>query len=373
MFASKFSTTSVVCMLTVPLNDVHLALGAKMCPFAGYQMPIEYPTGTVAEHTAVRNAVGVFDVSHMGKVRVVGPGAVDFLNSVLANDLARISDGQAQYSLLCNEAGGVVDDLIVYRVSKDEVRIVPNAANAPAVVAALRTQAPNDVEIIDLQNQQGILAVQGPISAKVIEQLGLPSAMDYMAFEIATWQGHELTVCRTGYTGEHGYELIAPNEILVPLWQSLLSEGQQFGLTPCGLGARDTLRTEMGYPLHGQDISPDISPVAAKLGWAIGWGKPEFNGRMALSAQKTSGLPQALFGLRALDRGVPRPHMKVLVGEREIGQTTSGTFSPTLQQGIAMALLDADTQLGDEVVIDVRGRQLRAEVVKPPFLAANVR
>ena len=360
-------------MLTVPLNETHLSLSAKMCPFAGYQMPIEYPSGTVAEHTAVRTAAGIFDVSHMGKVKVVGPGAVEFLNGVLANDLGRISAGQAQYSLLCSGSGGVIDDLIVYRVSDDEVRIVPNASNAPQVVQVLRSLAPDSVVVQDLQTVLGILAVQGPRSAQIISALGLPAGMDYMAFAIAQWQGSELTVCRTGYTGEHGYELIAPNEILIPLWDAILQHGGPLGLLPCGLGARDTLRTEMGYPLHGQDISTDISALAAKLGWAIGWTKPNFLGKQLLDAEKAAGSPRTLFGLRALDRGVPRPHMRVLKGEVEVGETTSGTFSPTLQQGIALALLDNTINVGDELVVDVRGRALRVEVVKPPFVPSNVK
>ncbi len=360
-------------MLTVPLNDTHISLGAKMCPFAGYQMPIEYPTGTVAEHTAVRTAAGIFDVSHMGKVKVIGSGAVAFLNGVLANDLDRISAGQAQYSLLCSDSGGVIDDLIVYRVSDDEVRIVPNASNAPQVVQILRSLAPDEIVVHDLQTELGILAVQGPQSAQIISALGLPSEMDYMAFAIAQWQGHELTVCRTGYTGEHGYELIAPNEILVPLWDAILGHGTALGLIPAGLGARDTLRTEMGYPLHGQDISTDITAVAAKLGWAIGWTKPNFLGKQLLDAEMAAGSPRTLFGLRMLDRGIPRPHMAVLSGDVVVGETTSGTFSPTLQQGIALALLDAGTQLGDELIIDVRGRALRVEVVKPPFVPSHVK
>ena len=355
-------------MATVPLNDAHIALGAKMCPFAGWSMPIEYPTGTVAEHTAVRNAVGIFDVSHMGKVRIVGEGTLTFLNSVLTNDLNRIADGQAQYSMLCNESGGVIDDLIVYRVSSDEVRIVPNAANAAEVVRVLGELSPASVIVHDLHIELGILAIQGPNSAEVVSALGLPSDIEYMSFVDATWQGQELSVCRTGYTGEHGYELIAPNSILVALWTEALAVGEASGLIPCGLGSRDTLRTEMGYPLHGQDISPEISPVMAKLNWAIGWDKPTFAGKDALATQRAEKQGRTLWGLRALERGIPRSHMQVKRGEDVVGETTSGTFSPTLQQGIALALLDQDIHAGDQLVVDVRGRALNVEVVKPPFV-----
>ena len=360
-------------MANVPLNDEHIALGAKMCPFAGWSMPIEYPAGTVAEHTAVRYAVGIFDVSHMGKLRIIGDGALEFLNSVLTNDLNRISDGQAQYSLLCDDSGGVIDDLIVYRVSEREVRIVPNAANAASVVQTLNAVTPKSVTVHDLQIEQGILAIQGPNSAQVLDALSLPSDLPYMSFTDATWNDVELSVCRTGYTGEHGYELIAPNSILVELWKQALSLGAEFGLIPCGLGARDTLRTEMGYPLHGQDISLEISPVMAKLSWAIGWDKPTFFGNEALTTQRADAQLRKLWGLRAQDRGIPRSHMDVKCGGEVVGQTTSGTFSPTLQQGIALALLDADVTEGDEVVIDVRGRALNAKVVKPPFVDSHVK
>ena len=360
-------------MATVPLHEIHIARGAKMCPFAGWDMPIEYPTGTVAEHHAVRNAVGIFDVSHMGKVRVVGDGAAQFLNRVLTNDLDRISDGQAQYSLLCSDSGGVIDDLIVYRVNDDEARIVPNASNSAVVVQVLQSLAPNSVTVHDLQTQQGILAIQGPASAQVLSAMGLPTELEYMSFVDATFAGQALSVCRTGYTGEHGYELIAPNDILEALWSAALEHGEPFGLLPCGLGARDTLRTEMGYPLHGQDISTTISALAAKLGWAIGWDKPEMLGKQLLIDEKQTGSPRTLWGLRAVDRGIPRPHMNVKRGDDVIGETTSGTFSPTLQQGIALALLDVGVTDGDELVIDVRGRALPVVVVKPPFVPSHVK
>lgn len=361
-------------MPDVPLHSTHLALGAKMGPFGGWDMPIEYAAGTVAEHTAVRQAVGVFDVSHMGKLTVSGPGAKDFLNSLLANDIDRIASGQAQYSMLCNESGGIVDDLIVYLVSDDEVRIIPNASNAGTVAAAIRAAAPSGVSVSDEHMDKGILAVQGPRSGDVLDALGLPTDHGYMAFVDAQWQGHRLTVCRTGYTGEHGYELVVPNSALVALWNALLDTGARFGILPCGLGARDTLRTEMGYPLHGQDISPDISPVQARTGWAVGWGKPAFAGRDALVAEKAAGPARVAWGLRATGRGIPRSHMSVKdASGAVVGETTSGTFSPTLQVGIALALLSPTVAAGDALVVDVRGRDLAVEVVKPPFVQASTK
>ena len=351
-----------------------------MADFGGWDMPIEY-AGTVAEHLAVREAAGVFDVSHMGKVAIHGPGAVAWLNTVLANDLDRITAGQAQYSMLLNDSGGVIDDLIVYRWSDDGAYVIPNAANAAAVLDVLRRSVPSDITIDDQHLTHGILAVQGPRSAEVLAALGLPTDHDYMTMAMTRSQEAPVVVCRTGYTGEHGYELIAPNEVLVDLWDALLGAGAPMGLVPAGLGARDTLRTEMGYPLHGQDISPSITPVEALLGWAVGWDKPDFHGRDAVSRQREQGPARRLRGLLALERGIPRPHMAVHradggddpLGGAVVGETTSGTFSPSLKQGIALALLDAAVSVDDEVVVDVRGRAARFRVVKPPFVQPSTR
>jgi aminomethyltransferase len=361
-------------MPEVALHANHLALGAKMGPFGGWDMPIEYTAGTVAEHTAVRTAVGLFDVSHMGKVRILGPGAYDFANSVFANDLARIKPGQAQYSMLCNESGGIIDDLIVYLVSNEEVRFIPNAGNASTVVAYLEKIAPAEIVIENNHLTQGIIAIQGPKSAELLKSLELPTDHEYMAFVDATWNGFAVSICRTGYTGEHGYELVIENAGLGSLWDTLLGNGETFGVLPCGLGARDTLRTEMGYVLHGQDISPDISPVQARTGWAVGWSKPAFAGRDALIAEKEAGPSRVAWGLLATGRGIPRSHMQVknLAGE-VVGETTSGTFSPTLQKGIALALLNSEVSVGDNLVIDVRGRDLEVVVARPPFVNATTK
>jgi len=312
----------------------------------------------------------VFDVSHMGKLVLTGPGAVAALNAVLVNDLDRIGAGQAQYSMLLNESAGVVDDLIVYRLDDEHLRIVPNAANADRVRDVLRAALPDDVRIEDRHAQEGILAVQGPDSRVLLQRaglLGVDDELPYMAATSAQVGGHPVLVCRTGYTGEHGYELIAAAGLLAPLWAELTT-----GAAPCGLGARDTLRTEMGYPLHGQDLSPSITPLEAGLSWAVGWDKPSFVGRSALLAQRESGRPRALRGLLVEGRGVPRPHMSVLGADGSpVGQTTSGTFSPTLRTGIALALVDPGLTFGDEVSIDVRGRPVAARVVRLPFVASS--
>jgi aminomethyltransferase len=348
-----------------------------MAPFGGWQMPISYAGGgVVAEHTAVRTSVGVFDVSHLGKASVTGPGAAAFVNSCLSADLSKIGPGQAQYTLCCNDSGGVIDDLIAYLVSEDEVFLVPNAANTAAVVAALRAVAPTGVEVVDRHRSFGVIAVQGPSSAEVLDAVRLPSGANYMSWQDAEFDGGPVRVCRTGYTGEHGYELLPDWDTTGPLWDALVAAAARLDGRPAGLGARDTLRTEMGYPLHGQDLSPTISPVQARAGWAVGWRKPAFFGREALLAERAEGPVRQLRGLVATGRGVPRPHQEVLgVDGARIGETTSGTFSPTLGQGIALALIDtaAGVADGDEVTIDVRGRALAATVTKPPFVELHTR
>ncbi len=360
-----------------PLHERHRELGATMGPFGGWDMPISYAGGgVIAEHSAVRDAVGVFDVSHLGKASVTGPDAAAFVNACLSNDLGRIEPGRAQYTLCCNDSGGVIDDLIAYLVSDDEVFLVPNAANTAAVVAALRAAAPDEVQIVNRHREFGVLAVQGPASAEVLDELGLPADLDYMSWQDAEFAGESLRVCRTGYTGEHGYELLPSWQGTPALWDALLEAATARGGLPTGLGARDTLRTEMGYPLHGQDLSPEISPLQARASWAVGWRKEAFFGRDALLAEKAEGPARRLWGLDALDRGVLRPHQQVHgVGGDPIGQTTSGTFSPTLGHGIALALLDTASGVdeGDEVSVDVRGRPLRTRVAKPPFVPSHVR
>jgi aminomethyltransferase len=357
-----------------PLEDRHRELGASFAEFGGWLMPVSY-AGTVSEHNATRNAVGLFDVSHLGKALVVGPGAAKYVNAALTNDLGRIGPGKAQYTLCCNESGGVIDDLIAYYVSDDEVFLVPNAANTAAVVAALQAKAPAGLTITDEHRSYAVLAVQGPKSAEVLDALGLPTDMDYMGYADAEYGGVSVRVCRTGYTGEHGYELLPEWDRAAVVFDALVDAVKSAGGEPAGLGARDTLRTEMGYPLHGHELSLDISPLQARCGWAIGWKKDAFWGRDALLEEKQAGPRRLLRGLKALGRGVLRADMTVLDGDRPVGVTTSGTFSPTLKLGIALALIDADAGItdGQHVAVDVRGRSLECEVVAPPFVEAKTR
>ncbi|TSD55559.1 glycine cleavage system aminomethyltransferase GcvT [Aeromicrobium piscarium] len=362
-------------LLHSPLHDRHVALGAKFAEFGGWDMPVEYSGGGVlAEHAAVRESVGLFDVSHLGKAVVRGAGAADYVNRCFTNDLAKIGVGQAQYTLCCADDGGTVDDLIAYLRSDFEVFLMPNAANTAEVVQRLRDEAPEGIEVADLHRRYAVLALQGPASADVLQALDVPADHPYMSFVTGTIAGRELTVCRTGYTGERGYELVVDSEDAADVWDAVLAAGEPQGIRPCGLGARDTLRTEMGYPLHGHELSPEITPVMARAGWAVGWDKPEFWGKEALERQRAEKTVSLIRGLKAEGRAIPRPGMRVSSTTGEpVGEVTSGTFSPTLREGIALALLDRSIAVGDTVSVDVRGRAQSFTVVTPPFVTTQVK
>jgi len=369
------TATGSAASLRSPLHDRHVALGAKFAEFGGWSMPLEYPSGVVKEHTAVRESVGVFDVSHLGKLLVTGPGAASYVNATLTNDLAKIRTGKAQYTLCCDATtGGIVDDLIAYWHDDEHVLLVPNAANSAEVGRRLVAEAPDGVKVLDHHTQYAVLAVQGSRSDEVLDAIGFPSGHEYMSFAEAEFEDTGVVVCRTGYTGERGYELIALDEVAGSLWDRILAAGERFGILPCGLGARDTLRTEMGYPLHGQDISLDVTPNQAGLGWAVGWKKDAFWGRDALVAEKEAGPQRRLRGLVALERGIPRPGMTVsLVSDVPLCEITSGTFSPTLKKGIGLALVptfvDPDAELG----VQIRTRREIFASTRLPFVDTSVR
>ncbi|MEN9687922.1 MAG: hypothetical protein RL381_934 [Actinomycetota bacterium] len=346
-----------------------------MADFGGWMMPIEYPgSGVLAEHSAVRESIGLFDVSHLGKAQVTGTGALTFLNQMFTNDLTRIGDGKAQYTLLCTPDGGVVDDLIAYRNSEDDFFLIPNAANTTDVVRVLAENAPSGITITNLHEEFAVLALQGPRAVDVIKSLGINPTMDYMAFAHVSIAGCDVILCRTGYTGEHGYEIVPAWKDASHVWDALIEAMKPYSGLVCGLGARDTLRTEMGYPLHGHELTLDISPVQASAGWAIGWKKERFRGSEVLRAQREVGTVRTLKGLVSQDRGIPRAGM-VLKDENgnEIGIVTSGTFSPTLKQGIALALLEPAFEIGQEVTIDIRGRESKAVVTALPLVESHVR
>ena len=361
-----------------PLHQDHETRGAKFGDFAGWLMPLEFDGGGVlAEHTAVRERVGLFDVSHMGTFVVTGPGAKDSLNEVFTNDLNRIGPGQAQYSLLCNDRAGVIDDLFVYLVSDERVIVVPNAANSSIVLGTVeRVLESSDVRVDDRSHSTAIIAVQGPASQQVIEAVGLPADLDYLYFTECDTDNGQVLVARTGYTGERGYELLVDAAHAQHWWGLLRTHAEALGGRACGLGGRDTLRTEMGYALHGHELSVSINPLEAGLSWAIGWDKTAFPGLHELRKIRQSGIERRLVGLTCVDRAIPRAGMvvrDVTDADVVLGKTTSGTFSPTLKAGIALALVDTEVNDGDEVVVDVRGRSCRAIVVRPPFVESSPR
>jgi aminomethyltransferase len=358
-----------------PLHEKHLSHNAKMADFGGWLMPIEYPgAGVLAEHAAVRERVGIFDVSHLGKASVRGANSLEFLNSMFTNDLNRINNGSAQYTLFCNESGGVIDDLIVYRNSAEDFFLVPNASNTTDVVATLNKNVPAGITIENLHMDYAVIAVQGPLAPKVMNSLGIDTDIDYMAFEKVSVGGAEVILCRTGYTGELGFELLPKTADAVRVWDEIVSAIEPEGGLVCGLGARDTLRTEMGYPLHGHELSLEITPVEASASWAIAWDKGDFIGSQVLRAQKSDGVKRRSVAIKSLDRGIPRAGMQVKSEDGKIlGEITSGTFSPTLKVGIGMALLDSNIKIGAQLIIDVRGRDSKVEVVKLPFVPSRVR
>ena len=368
-----------------PLYEWHGAMDAKLADFGGWDMPIEYPKGiagfsggTLTEHAAVRERVGIFDVSHLGKISVKGPGAKDFVNSMVTNDLNRISSGQAQYNLFCNDAGGVIDDLIVYDFAPDDIFIIPNASNCALVAADLSAIAPIGITVENIHQEYGVLALQGPDSRKVLDDLGIELDLEYMFFNKVVLPGHEnlgeIIICRTGYSGELGFELLPKWDCVVELWKILVAKIAKYDGRVCGLGARDTLRTEMGYPLHGHELSIDITPVQASASWAVVLSESGFRGKSALEIEKSQGPRKVLRALKSNDRGIPRAGMAVSdLSGNQIGEVTSGTFSPTLKVGIALALIKPEFKVGDEVQIDVRGRLSSASIVRAPFVESRVR
>ena len=318
--------------------------------------------------------MGLFDVSHLGKASVVGTGAVEFLNTQTTNDINRIADGKAQYTMLCNPDGGVVDDLIVYRNSSDDLFLIPNASNTTEVVEIIKAAAPQGISVENLHQQYAVLALQGPKAFAVIESMGVTPEMDYMAFAHVSIAGCDVILCRTGYTGEHGYELVPRWDDASKVWDALVAAMQPFDGLICGLGARDTLRTEMGYPLHGHELSLEITPVQAGSNWAVGWKKETFRGSDVLRAERENGPARILRGLQSQDRGIPRAGMSVKdQSGRVVGIVTSGTFSPTLKKGIALALVEPTFAEGATLVVDVRGRDSENVIVSLPMVESHVR
>jgi len=344
----------VATLKRTPLFARHVELGARMVPFAGFEMPVQYE-GVIPEHRAVRSDCGVFDVSHMGELHVDGPTAAAFLQQMLSNDVDRIGDGEAQYTLLPNESGGIVDDLIVYRLAPGQYLLVVNASNRDAVYGWLKEREPRGTEVRDASDDYGLLAVQGPRS---LERLGLSDAPAF-THAMGDLDGIEVMICRTGYTGEKGVELCCSAEDALELLDAILARGA----APCGLGARDTLRLEVCYPLHGNDISPETDAISAGLGWACAL-DTDFTGVETLRRIRAEGPSRKLVPFVMEERAVPRQGMPIEGG----GEVTSGTHSPMLDRGIGMGYVSAQSAAPDtELVVDVRGKPRRARVVRKPI------
>jgi aminomethyltransferase len=343
-----------------PLDARHRALGAKMGAFAGWDMPISY-AGTIAEHESVRDRVGLFDVSHLGKVLVTGDGAAGFLDTQLTNRMANLAHGRARYTLICDEDGGIVDDLIVYAIGPGEMLVVPNASNRDAVYERLAVAAPAGVSIEVLR--WTTLAVQGPRAPEIVEALyPFSKGLGYMRVA----RGDEVVIARSGYTGERGFEVFTSEDDASKAWSDLHEAVTAAGGLPCGLAARDTLRLEMGYPLHGNDIDADTMPSEAGLMWAVALDEREFVGARAI---RETPPRKTLVGMRARDRSIPRHGYTVAKDGKTIGSCTSGTFSPTLKVGIALAYVEpGSVDAGDAVDVDVRGKAGSFEIVEPPFV-----
>jgi aminomethyltransferase len=348
-----------------PLDAVHRELRAKMMPFGGWQMPLSYPTGTLAEHGACRNAAVIFDVSHLGTVRVRGAGAFDLLQQQLTNDLRKIEPGRCQYTQLLDEDGSVLDDIIVWWVDEDRFDVMPNASNSERVVAAL-TDAGGGVDAEDVTTSRAVLAVQGPTSRELAAAV-IPDAAGVGRFRVVRFDfdGTECLAAGTGYTGEDGFEVAVPTDRAYDLWRAITS----MGVEPAGLGARDTLRLEAGFPLHGHELGPGITPLNAGLDWVIGWDKGDFRGRTALERQRADGVTPVLRGLRTASRRPPRADQTVTLDGTAVGRVSSGNYSPTLEVGIALAFAEPTLAIGDHVeILDARGNPTAATVVETPFV-----
>ena len=352
-----------------PLYDNHMALGGKMVPFAGYILPVNYPSGVIAEHMAVRTACGLFDVSHMGEVMFSGPDALMNIQNLVTNDMSNLSIGQVRYSPLCNEDGGFVDDLIVYRLDEERYMLVVNASNREKDVAWMRAHLFGNVQMEDSSDETSQVALQGPRALEILSCLckeeDIPKKY-YTFVEKGTVGGIPCMISRTGYTGENGFELYCANAYAPKLWELLLETGKDLGLIPCGLGARDTLRLEAAMPLYGHEMDDTITPFETGLGAFVKMTKEQFIGKEALTKK---GEPHiARFGLMMTGRGIAREHCTVFKDGKEIGRTTSGTLCPFVNKAIAMALLHKEgLSLGDTVEVDVRGRRITAEIVPLPF------
>ncbi|WP_322904648.1 glycine cleavage system aminomethyltransferase GcvT [Paenibacillus campi] len=355
-----------------PLYPLYAKTGNPRCiDFGGWELPVQF-YGIQKEHEAVRERAGLFDVSHMGEVMFSGAGTEAFLQQMLTNDVTRLQDGQAQYTLMCYPTGGVVDDLLVYRIHEHQYMLVLNASNIDKDIDWLQQHLPSDVQLHNISEQTALIALQGPLAVTIMTKAaGIETLSALASFTFVTdieLFGAKVIISRTGYTGEDGFEIYCPAAQAGDIWSGLLAAGEADGLLACGLGARDTLRFEAKLPLYGQELSADITPLEAGLGFFVKLDKGDFIGRDVLAEQKQNGVPRKLVGIELLDRGIPRSHYPVYRDGRQIGEVTTGTQSPTLKRNLGLALIEASSaELGTPLEVEIRGKQLKAEVVKAPF------
>lgn len=358
-------------MKNTALTNKHISLGAKMVPFAGYNMPVSY-SGLNEEHLTVRNGVGVFDVSHMGEFKIKGPKALDLIQRVTSNDASKLTDWKVQYSCLPNDKGGIVDDLLVYRVSQDEYYLVVNASNIEKDWNWIKKHNTDNVEMIDTSDKTSLLAVQGPKALATLQKLTNVdlSKMEYYTFTVGTMAGIEnVVISNTGYTGAGGFELYIGNDNAEKMWDAVFEAGKEFGIKPIGLGARDTLRLEMGFCLYGNDIDDTTSPIEAGLGWITKFTK-DFTNRTEIEKHKTNGVSKKLVGFEMIDRGIPRHDYQIADANGNIiGKVTSGTQSPSLNKAIGMGYVKTELATPDsEIFVVIRDKPIKAKVTKIPFL-----
>lgn len=350
------------------LYNFHQQLGARIVPFAGWDMPVQYK-GVIEEHCAVREQAGLFDVSHMGEIFVTGVGARDFIQNLITNNITKIGNGQCQYSVCCYEDGGVVDDVIVYQFNTEKFMVIVNAANVEKDFSWMQKNKQKNVQIENKSDVFSLLALQGPKACEILWSLVDVdlTKLKYFSFCETLFGQHEVILSRTGYTGEDGFEICCAWDSGPEIWQQILKAGQGFGIQPIGLAARNTLRLEAAYSLYGHEISESINPLEANLGWVVALDKAQFIGKKALQKTKSEGAKRKLIGLEMVGKGIARDGYKVFGLDGEVGYVTSGSYAPTLQKSIALALVDAGLGTGIELFVQVRNQKLQARIIKLPF------
>lgn len=358
-----------------PLNEVHRNLGGKMVDFGGWDMPVQYAAGVIAEHLATREKAGLFDVSHMGEIWVEGEDAIKFVNRITTNDVTKLVDGQAHYSALTNESGGVVDDLLVYRFDEDKLLLVVNAGTTEKDWDWITSQVKGEnITLTNASADYCQIAVQGPRALEIAQKLTDEnlSEIKYYHFTVGKFDSTDAIISRTGYTGEDGFEIYAPAEKAEQIWNNILKAGEEFGILPCGLAARNTLRLESAMSLYGHELSDEISPLEANLGWICKINKGEFTGREPMAKLKEEGLRRKLVGFEMVDKGIARDEMDVYINDEKVGVVTSGSPAPFLKKNIGLAFVPTEfAKIGQEIKIDVRGKHLSAVVVPTPFYKRN--